>query len=241
MKACSTGRKPAGRRREAEARGQAGLGLRRVARTPAAPRARPRFRGTGVARAARGRPQAANSMCVRRKRRGARRRGAGRSATRPAASAAQPCGEGAAVAGGIGARADRGAEIHDRLRVGRDARRRRRGLRERPELLQARRGLGGLLDQEHAREHALHVAVEDRVTLSAREREDRARRRAADARQLQQRVERCPAARRRVAPRSHRPRDAGFAPARSNRARTTGASPRPAAQPRASRRPGIAR
>jgi hypothetical protein len=39
-------------------------------------------------------------------------------------------------------------------------------------------------DAEHPREHALHVAVEDRRARAVRERRDRGGRRAADARQL---------------------------------------------------------
>jgi len=86
--------------------------------------------------------------------------------------------------------ADRGPEIHDCLRVFRDARLRRAVECKRPELLRASRGVGRRLNLEHPREHALDVAVEDRVTLAMREREDRARRRPADSWECHQLVQR---------------------------------------------------
>ena len=88
------------------------------------------------------------------------------------------------------ARADRGSEIHDRLRVFRDACRRRAVERQRPELSCAGGSVGRFLDLKDARKHALDVAVEDRVTLAMREREDRARSRASDAGKRHQAVQR---------------------------------------------------
>ena len=95
-----------------------------------------------------------------------------------------------ATAGRVRSHANRGAEIHDRLRVFGNAAGRRAGLRQRPQLLEARRRIGRLLDEENAREHAFDVAVEDRVALSTREREDRARGRAPDPGQRDQLCER---------------------------------------------------
>src|SRR6185312_6363822 len=64
------------------------------------------------------------------------------------------------------------AEIHDRLSVRCDLRSRRALLRAGPELPGARRGRGIAFDPKIAREHALRIAIEYRVTLAARERED---------------------------------------------------------------------
>ena len=90
--------------------------------------------------------------------------------------------DGTVVAARRAARADRRAEVHQRLRV--RSRRRVRGSSESAtrhsspsDLRRARIAR----DAAMPREHALHVAVEDRGAGAERERGDRRRRRAADA------------------------------------------------------------
>src|SRR5438105_7093118 len=79
------------------------------------------------------------------------------------------------------ARANRSAQVHQRLRVGFDAARGQQALGEGPEPFLA-------FDGEAARDHAFHVAVEDRRALAEREGGDRPGGRAADARQLGDRL-----------------------------------------------------
>ena len=93
-------------------------------------------------------------------------------------------------AAGRGRGADRGAELHQALvQVTR-----LRGLRQlghqlagfRPQLLHAARRPHVVPDREHAREHARHVAVDERCALAVRDRRDRARRIRTDARHAAQ-------------------------------------------------------
>ena len=99
-------------------------------------------------------------------------------------------GERADEAAGRGRRADRRAELHQALvQVTR-----LRGLRQlghqlagfRPQLLHAARRPHVVRDREHAREHARHVAVDERCALAVRDRRDRARRIRTDARHAAQ-------------------------------------------------------
>ncbi len=92
-------------------------------------------------------------------------------------------------AGRVCSRADRGAEIHDRLRVCRDTCRGRAVKRQCPELSCAGGSVERFLDLKDASKHAFDVPVEDRVTLVMREREDRARSRAPDSGQRHQFVQ----------------------------------------------------
>src|SRR5262245_66136929 len=72
----------------------------------------------------------------------------------------------------LAARAYRGAEIHDRLCVHRDLRVRRAPFRELPQALSPC-GFGSPgLDTEEPRQHALDVAIENRMSLVATERQD---------------------------------------------------------------------
>ena len=101
-------------------------------------------------------------------------------------------------------RAERRAEIHQRLRVGFDAARGQQRFRDRPQPRLDLRRAGKAVDAAMAREHALHVAVEDRGALAERERRDRRRGRAADARQRGDGVARRAGTGRRAARRSRR-------------------------------------
>src|SRR5690606_32847292 len=88
------------------------------------------------------------------------------------------------------ANADDRAQVHDRLSVVSDAIGRRARIGERPQLL-----LDFLLARktthaEVSREHALYVAVENRITHRLRQREDRACSRAPDTGQRLYRFER---------------------------------------------------
>ena len=95
----------------------------------------------------------------------------------------------AALARGPGARADRGAEIHQPLRVGLDVAPGHERLGVAP---QRRRDLGlagEARDAAVAREHALDVAVEDRGAPAEREDGDRRRGRATDSRECREAVD----------------------------------------------------
>ena len=92
-------------------------------------------------------------------------------------------------AGGLAARAQGRAEVHHGLRVGRDTVRGCCGLRQRPQPLLNRTLRSAALDTEAAREHALDVAVEDRMPLITGQSEDRPGRGATDAGQLDHLVE----------------------------------------------------
>ena len=139
--------------------------------------------------------------------------------------------------------ADRGAQIHQALRVGGH-----RGVQrlaggrvgqqvggDRPQRLLGRRLRDVAVVREHAREHALDVAVEDRHALAEAERRDRRGRRPADAGQLGQLRARCAETRRRA----RRPRPArsgaGCGRGRSSPGRSTAR-----ARPRTARRPAPA-
>ncbi len=98
-------------------------------------------------------------------------------------------GERAVRAQRIPARADGGADIHDRLRVHLDLLVRRALIRERPQLFD-RRALGEIaFDAEVARQHALHVAIENRESFVPAQRENRAGGGAADAGQARHLIE----------------------------------------------------
>ena len=140
--------------------------------SPRVPRSPPRPRVAGAARC------------------GSRRRQLG---LRPSRNATQSAATGHSRHARLRTRAYGRAEIHDRLRV--VARRAPRGVQASASDHSRRstRGSPGIaLDAELAREHALHVAVEDRVPLVARQRQDRAGRRAPDARQRHDRCRASP-------------------------------------------------
>jgi hypothetical protein len=86
-------------------------------------------------------------------------------------------------AGRVAASAERRTQVHDALRVCSDLRHRRTALRQRPELLLDRWFARVALDREIAGEDTLDVAVENGVTLAARQRKNGAGGRAPDARQ----------------------------------------------------------
>jgi hypothetical protein len=87
-------------------------------------------------------------------------------------------------AAGPSAHAHRRAQIHDGLRVRGDAVRGRVGIGHFPQPRNGRGLVGRSVYRVVTREHALHVPVEDRMTLIVREREDRAGGRPSNARQL---------------------------------------------------------
>ena len=165
----------------------------------------------------------------------------GSSAVRPVAPGHAIGAQRAALARGRRARAERGPQVHEPLRVG--ARRPAGRHAATPPASQSRactrRRIGRALDAEMPREHPLHVAVEDRVGRAGRERHDRGGRRAADARQ---RLRRSTTDRGNPpgVPLDDRPRGAGAgcARGRSSRARSTGAAPRPGSPRRAPRTSG---
>ena len=64
------------------------------------------------------------------------------------------------------------AKIHDRLRVGSNAIRGRAAIRQRPQFALDALFTRKSFDAEIPREHALHIAIENRMTLVARQRED---------------------------------------------------------------------
>ena len=127
---------------------------------------------------------------------------------------------------GLRARHTLGAQVHHALRVALDpiARKPRLGLG--PQALEHLRARGIARDARMAREHAPHVAVEDRAALAAREGRDRRRGRAPHAGQLDERFERTGKCRRTL---RHLARGAGAgcARARSSPARSTARARRP--------------
>ncbi len=90
-------------------------------------------------------------------------------------------GEGAGVASGPGAGTEVSAEVHDRLGVGGDAVGRRAGVGEGPEASQGVGLADVAFDAEVASDDAPGVAIEDGMSLGAREGEDGAGGRATDA------------------------------------------------------------
>src|SRR5690606_33134247 len=80
---------------------------------------------------------------------------------------------GTSFAAGARARADHGAEVHEPLRVSLDLARRSKGFGELPQACLDGRRAGPAFDAEAAREHALHVAIENGRALAKSERGDR--------------------------------------------------------------------
>ena len=97
--------------------------------------------------------------------------------------------DGTVVAARRCSRADRRAEVHQRLRVALDVALGQQRVRDAPQSPSRPRRAGIAVDAAMAREHALHVAVEDRRARAERERGDRRRGRAPDARQRGERID----------------------------------------------------
>src|SRR6185437_3568230 len=96
---------------------------------------------------------------------------------------------GAEEAARIACHAHAGAEIHHALRIALDIALGQPRLGDMPQPCYGRAGSGIAVDSGVAREHAAHVAVEDRAPLAARECRDRRGGGAADARQRGEIVE----------------------------------------------------